>query len=167
MRNVAIIIALFILTPFCYSENVQESGATIVYSYDPQTVKTKQIVHSDNNRNNSYEKSPAILFDILLDEKVNENDPRVKSIIYITKSNPKNYIQISYTNPKAADFANNLAILFSSFNIKVQKPNYYQSLSPQNLKNVSVKINYFKQPIEISNESQIESNINSSVKGER
>ena len=43
-----------------------------------------------------YKKSVSYKFDVLLDNPINPNDPRIKSILYSVKQSSNNYVEITY-----------------------------------------------------------------------
>jgi hypothetical protein len=61
--------------------------------YTPHTVKNYQSI--------------KLWFDLIVDEDINIDDPRIKSIIYV--SNANNYTVITYTNPNAGNLAAKIA----------------------------------------------------------
>ncbi len=71
---------------------------------------------------NSYEHTVNYKFDFVLDEYIKEDDPRIKSLLYIAKQNSDNVLEISFYNANASNTAKHLALLFTSLGIKVLDP---------------------------------------------
>lgn len=90
-------------------------------------------------------KSIPIKFDLLLDEKVTVDDPRIKSIVYTTKENLKNTISISYANQNAVPLVNHLANIFLDHGLIVLKPTQIipDSTDSKIMKYVVIIVNYF------------------------
>lgn len=86
--------------------------------------------------------SIIIKFDLIVNDDIDENDPRIKSIVYSAKGDAKSKIYISYTNLNAENLALRLAQIFSKQNLLVLKPEYLLSNGTSNNKYVSVMINY-------------------------
>lgn len=85
--------------------------------------------------------SIKILFDLIVDEDITMDDPRIKSIIYA--SNRKSYVVISYSNPNADKLANKIAELLTRHNVIVKKPNLIEVTNKSKLaKYVVVYISY-------------------------
>jgi hypothetical protein len=59
-------------------------------------------------------------FDLITDEMITIDDPRIKSIIYSSRNNSK--VNISYFNPNAKMLANKIAGILSTYGVSVSKP---------------------------------------------
>ena len=103
-----------------------------------------KINSSGFNKNVVYKSSQPIKFDILLDEKIGETDPRIKSISYVASQSSANYVQITYTNPNASGLAMDIAILLHKLGVRVEKPVMVNSVIPDDLKYVVVYIKYYQ-----------------------
>lgn len=75
--------------------------------------------------------SIKILFDLIVDEDVTVDDPRIKSIIYA--SNRKSYVVITYTNPNADKLANKIAEILTKHNVIVKKPMFIENSKYKNM----------------------------------
>jgi hypothetical protein len=64
--------------------------------------------------------SVSVKFDLLLDDDITVNDPRIKSIMYV--SNNKSYVVIQYVNPNAAILAGKIATILTNNHVMVRKP---------------------------------------------
>ncbi len=82
--------------------------------------------------------SIVMKFDLLIDEEVTIDDPRIKSIIY--SSNKKSLVKISYFNQNAKNVANKIYGILDTHGVLVSKPELGTDL--QNTKYVLVWINY-------------------------
>ena len=138
MNRTKYLVYLFFST-VCFA-NIESNG-TIVYSYVPQASNLK-VSSSTISSNSNIKHSLPIKFDILLDEKITEDDPRIKSIIYIAKQSPANFVNFSYTNPNALDLANRLIKIFATFGLNTQSPQLVNSSKLEDSKSVNVWINY-------------------------
>ena len=107
MKNIVVVIAILLsacstfnqsqpMAPSQLSANISDSGAK------------------------KYRHSIPIKFDLLLDEKITADDPRIKVIAYV--SLPKNIVMISYVNPNAKKLANRIADILVNNGVKVLKP---------------------------------------------
>lgn len=111
-------------------------GLCFLSSCTAYVADNKYMTHKINRT-----QSIDVKFDLLLDEEVSLDDPRVKSIIYA--SNNKSKIAIVYSNPNAAILANKLAIIFTQQKLSVIKPHLIDALKDHNLnKYVIVYIKY-------------------------
>lgn len=82
-----------------------------------------------------------INFDLLLDEDISINDPRIKSIIFA--SNKNSHIVITYTNPNAEKLACKIAMILTHENLIVVKPQLIEAVIYKKLnKYVVVYIKY-------------------------
>lgn len=82
-----------------------------------------------------------IMFDLILDEDVTIDDPRIKSIIYASSS--KNYVVITYSNVNADKLANKIAEILTEHHVMVKKPGLINPQHQHNLdKYVVVYIKY-------------------------
>lgn len=63
-----------------------------------------------------------IYFDLILDEQINIDDPRLKSIIYVSSTNPGGVVKVVYTNSNAKDLSEKLANILSAKGVKVSQP---------------------------------------------
>ncbi len=88
--------------------------------------------------------SIVIKFDLITDENISTDDPRVKSIIYSAKSYTGSKILVSYINPNAAELASRLAQVFMAQHLYVLKPQKLGLVVANNNDNkyVQVIINY-------------------------
>lgn len=86
--------------------------------------------------------SIVIKFDLIVDEDINESDPRIKSIIYSAKSYRQSKIIINYTNPNANSLATHLAQIFVQQKLLVVKPRQIQSSGFDDNRYVQVTIYY-------------------------
>ncbi len=82
--------------------------------------------------------SIVMKFDLLIDEEVTIDDPRIKSIIY--GSNKKSLVKINYFNQNAKNVANKIYRILDMYGVSVSKPNF--GTDPQNKKYVLVWVNY-------------------------
>jgi hypothetical protein len=71
---------------------------------------------------NKVKQSIAVKFDFILDEDINQYDPRIKSLVYCAKSDRLSKIEISYHNHNAYDTANKLGLILSRLGLTVVKP---------------------------------------------
>ena len=113
----------------------------MIYTAIPQIVFC-EVNSSDVAVEQDYIITDPIVFDILLDEKIDENDPRMKSIIYVTKQNSDNSILVSYTNPNASDLAGRIMSIMNQYGIKSNSPQLLPSVYAGDLKLVVIKIKY-------------------------
>lgn len=81
-------------------------------------------------------------FDLIVDEDVNNDDPRIKSIVYSAKSYPSGRVIIYYVNPNAKVLATKLAQILTNQYLLVLKPTQIQSLTSDDNKYVQITINY-------------------------
>ena len=143
MKNrVLKILLLFIcLYSTAYADNNKtESNGTIVYKNSQISSK---VVASQIAVNQNYViTGPVAAFDILIDEKLDENDPRIKSIIYVAKQNLANSVLISYTNPNATELAQRILSIMNRYSIQTNRPELVVSQNKEDLKLVVVKIKY-------------------------
>ena len=70
--------------------------------------------------------SPPINFDLILDEKISIDDPRLKSVIYISIIRPGSMVKIVYTNQNAKDLSERLASILTKKGVKVSIPQLVQ-----------------------------------------
>lgn len=63
-----------------------------------------------------------VYFDLILDEKISINDPRLKSIIYVSHTNPGSLVKIVYTNSNAKDLSEKLVHILGANGVKVSQP---------------------------------------------
>ena len=82
-----------------------------------KTPPTKNMPSPTVVKHIEYQKSVSYKFDVLLDNPINPNDPRIKSILYSVKQSPNNYIAVTYYNKKAKKIAKNMAKIFTDANI--------------------------------------------------
>ena len=61
-------------------------------------------------------------FDLIVDEDISDNDPRLKSIIYSAKSYKNSQVSISYYNPNAVTLATHLGSIIAGHGVTVLKP---------------------------------------------
>ena len=87
---------------------------------------------------NKQNQSIVMKFDLLMDENIDIDDPRIKSIIYSSGKNKE--IKISYFNPNAQIIANKIYLLLDSQKSSVSKPEH--SLDAKDKNYVLVWINY-------------------------
>ena len=118
---------IFLLACYAYSSALAESIAVA------------------NKSQTTMKQSITVKFDFILDEDINQDDPRVKSLVYCAKSYPQSKIEISYLNPNAHDVADKLGSIFTKLGLIVLKPK--QTLDKNIDKNtisrhVMVRINY-------------------------
>ncbi len=97
-----------------------------------------------NSDESYYIDSQSMMFDFLIDENVTNNDPRIRSILYVANVNPGSLIEIIYVNPNAEVFANNIATIFKTYHAKALIPQMVtiQNPLPFQLRNVVVKLKY-------------------------
>lgn len=86
----------------------------VVYSEDQKFPQSESMLRSYDQVVNK--------FDLIVDEDVSDNDPRLKSIIYSAKSYKNSQISISYYNPNAATLATHLASIIAGHGVTVLKP---------------------------------------------
>lgn len=79
-------------------------------------------------------------FDLILDENVDDSDPRVKSIIYSTQSDKLNRVVVTYTNPNAGMLAARLAQFFTKHDLLVHKLKQEPLVIPSDSKYVQISI---------------------------
>ena len=118
-----------------------ESNGTIVYQYTSHAAHNK-LNSSQVSLKQNYKTSYPITFDILLDEKIDENDPRLKTIIYVTQQREGNSLLISYTNPNASDLAARIVLIMNKYGITSNSPRLIPSTGSADLKVVTVQIKY-------------------------
>ena len=87
---------------------------------------------------NTPKQSIVMKFDLLIDEDVTIDDPRIKSIIY--SSNKKSLVKISFFNQNAKNVANKIYVILNTHRVLVSKPEF--GTDAQNTKYVLVWINY-------------------------
>ncbi|MFN7094856.1 MAG: hypothetical protein ACK4M7_05790 [Burkholderiales bacterium] len=115
---------------------------TLVFGANTLHESASNLVPSDTLANHKYKQSITIKFDLLLDEKITQDDPRIKSIVYVATSTSNNLIAINYVNPNAEDLANRLADILFTLGATVLKPHLRDRKSPslEQLKYVWVNI---------------------------
>ena len=96
MKSIVLVVVLFLVGCTSYMDN----------KYIPHKISRTQSVE--------------IKFDLILDESITCNDPRIKSIVYT--SNNGNYVVITYTNQNANKLAQKIAEILSKQNVVVEKP---------------------------------------------
>lgn len=84
----------------------------------------------------SAKESIVIKFDLLFDERVSDDDPRLKSIIYVAASDQKKAIKICYQNDNARALVNSLVKIFKSKGL--EKVYFKQTADIHDMKNVWV-----------------------------
>lgn len=84
----------------------------------------------------------SVKFDFLLDENIDDSDPRIKSIIYSMKSYGKSTVSINYSNSNANSLAQNLAQIFNQHKLLVLNPQLVSQSKEVDNKNVLVTIYY-------------------------
>jgi len=131
-----LLIVLITYTNFILA--IDKYDNTVVYSNKP--INNNSVQSNNKYEIYNYRKSQTILFDILLDENITNEDPRLKSIIYVVK-NSNSLINIIYSNTNATELANRLAQILSISGIKVIKPSQINASSIDS-KSVGVIINY-------------------------
>ena len=67
--------------------------------------------------------SVSVKFDLILDEEITEDDPRIKSIMY--SSRQKSYVVINYYNINAEHLANKIAMILTQYKVILKKPELY------------------------------------------
>jgi len=80
-------------------------------------------------------------FDFIVDEDINNDDPRIKSIVYSAKSYRTSKVMIYYVNPNAEILAAKLAQIFTNWHLLVFKPKQIQSTTSDDNKYVQIIIN--------------------------
>ena len=137
-----IILALFFcLISVSYADNYKsESNGTLLYKYNP--VASKVLASQVESGQNFETTVVAASFDILLDEKLDENDPRIKSIIYVAKQNTANSVMVSYTNPNAIELAGRVVSIMNRYTVPTNHPLLVTTETKDDLKLVIVKIKY-------------------------
>ncbi|MDQ5920316.1 MAG: hypothetical protein QG673_372 [Pseudomonadota bacterium] len=80
--------------------------------------------------------SIIIKFDLLFDERLTEDDPRLKSIIYVAASDQNKAIKICYQNDNARALVNSLVKIFKSKGL--EKVYFKQTADIHDMKNVWV-----------------------------
>lgn len=110
MKNIILIIAIILSACSTFSQ--------------PQPMVPSQLSTNNSTTLDSgtkkYRHSIPIKFDLLLDEKITADDPRIKVIAYV--SLPKNIVMINYVNPNASKLANRIAEILVNNGVKVLKP---------------------------------------------
>lgn len=86
--------------------------------------------------------SLVVKFDLIVDEDVDIQDPRIKSIIYSAKSYQQSRVMINYVNPNAQRLATKLAQIFVQQNLSVIRPKQVQLSGTDEKKVVQVNIYY-------------------------
>ena len=66
-----------------------------------------------------YKKYITYKFDVLLDNPISINDPRIKSIIYSINQSPNNFVSVAYYNKHAKKIVKNYVQLFEHAHIRV------------------------------------------------
>ncbi len=80
-------------------------------------------------------------FDLIIDEDIGNDDPRIKSIIYSANSYKPSKIIINYVNPNAEVLANKLAQILINGHLQVVSPQKILSIKPNDNKYVEVIFN--------------------------
>lgn len=140
-RNLKILAVLVCLSSTSFADNYKsESHGTLLFKYNAEASKVEA---SQVETGKKYLiTGPVAFFDILLDEKLDENDPRIKSIIYVAKQNPANSVLVSYTNPNAIELAGMVVSIMNRYGVKANPPQLLASQNKEDLKLIVVKIKY-------------------------
>jgi hypothetical protein len=81
-------------------------------------------------------------FDLIVDEDIDNDDPRIKSIVYSASSYQQSKIMIYYVNPNAKVLATKLVQILTKQHLLVFKLEQIQSSTLADNKYVQVIINY-------------------------
>ena len=112
------------------------------YTYSSPTATTTKVINAPGTE---VKHSIAIKFDFIFDENINQDDPRIKSVVYCARSYAQSNVEISYFNPNARDAADKLGLVMTKLGIRVLKPKQLANDTinePSRSRYVLVKINY-------------------------
>lgn len=113
MKNIILVVVFTLNACASFTQNKQTSGSQI---FDGNMSK----LSSSGSVTKKYRRSIPIRFDLLLDEKITSNDPRIKTIAYV--SGTKNYVVINYSNPNADKLARRIAKILTEDGVRVLTP---------------------------------------------
>lgn len=90
---------------------------------DPQVNQENySLINKESAGQNIIEHSIPVLFDLIVDEKITQYDPRLKSIAYTALSGPQKVVIINYVNVNALPLANKIAGILNNLGVVVLKP---------------------------------------------